>query len=283
MGATEFNCKHCGGRTDDCNGGETFEIAGYKSYATCPSCTEKVSKMLVLEKSLGYKCFIDEKNTRQRVAFDTLSLLREWLGDKDSSKYEFGMYKDSYWGGVEKEAFLGKGTCGGMSKQDIRKAMVPFIKRVEESNGKYEMQVEVGWRGHRIDIGSRPAVLVFFVCSPDDLVKQMEIYERNNHLEGTPHLVTAEGGLLPNAPKELENFCFPDKNKKLKWFATIGELEEAFMDPKEMNRCGNGAWKLKQEFLDHHFKDIERKAAKLQRKRKTFEDLQEEFNKRAKT
>lgn len=250
----------------------TLEIADCDPYIVCPDCKYTALGMLTIDRPADYICFIEEKTTRQRTTFCNIFELREALKQGSHEEYKFGMHKDLLWREAELQAFLGVGSCGGMTRKDIR----------ETADSVFYKGVHVGWRGHHCPEEGFPREhLMLCYENSDHLVKQIEQYEKKYGLEGTPILVVDKHWKIRR--KYLNNFCFPDENPKLEWFSTIQELEDALLNSLNLHRYEDGHWAPTQTFVDYHFKEIERKMDGLHKKRKVFGDLQEAVSKRKRT
>lgn len=262
-----YNCYHCK-RITYRHDKALFEIQGYSSYDVCSHCQEEVVNMLDLAAPLPYPLFIENKATKQRIVFECLDELQTWFEDKNEEDYNFGMYRDVCWDEVEKASFIGEGSCGGMSRQEIVEAAIGLTK-----GGS--IMINAVWRGRETRPGSN--ILMSYCTSHQDLLRKLEIHEGKNNLEGIPVIVSGY-----YCAQEFADFSCPDENPKLKWTETLGDLVKMLLDPKEAASSSHPVWSAKQEFLDYQLKNLDRKAEKLQKKRSVFEELEESLKKRIK-
>lgn len=249
MGVDYFNCDFCGECTPDC-AYESFEMVNIDDdLRVCYECSETLKndgfiKVNPIEPKWGY--MIKSSGSTDKITYydDWNSFLT--AVKKTGCKMSYGFWKENpkYLKQRFKDALLMENNFGGMTENDVHK-LCRKIKKREEGKGKSfgldSCVFYIGFRGHTVKerIAFREkktcvAITLYSDCSDSDhVLSKIQTYAQRNNLGDTPFLITSHGMMTEYDYRELDDFCFPEKNKKISWFESVEQLTDQKYDPDE--------------------------------------------------
>jgi hypothetical protein len=281
MGIECFNCDHCKYVTNDHCDNVTFHIDEWGDYTVCPNCIPRVKSMLRLAEPLPYYCFCQHLKSGARHVFESYGELVQWLKLKDKSEedYKFGYRRSTHWHERQVAAFIGQGSCGGMSEKEIILELdIMFVTHADKVETNWSnITVYAGWRGHAC------VKIVPSAKSTEEVVLAMAAHATKFKLQQRPVLIAAFDNLLPTHFSVLKYFSIPDDDESLVW-ASLDGVKSQLENPETANSEDDTIrWLATAEFVQHHKVAVAKRLLKGKRQLESLIELEMSISKKSKT
>lgn len=280
MGVDYFDCDFCGECTPDC-AYESFEMVNIDDLSVCYDCSETLKneefiKVNPIEPKWGYMIKISG-STDKIIYYDDWSSFLKSVKKNTGRKTSYGFWKENpkYLKQRFKDALLMTNNFGGMNEDDVRKLCQKIKKRKESKGNSFGLcscVLYIGFRGHKVkkndSFGKKKTCVAITLydnySDPDHVLSKIQTYAQRNNLVNTPFLITSHGMMTEYDYRELDEFCFPEKNKKISWFESVEQLTDQKYDPDESTQ--DTLWIATRKYFRVKIEESESKIISIQKR-----------------
>lgn len=236
-------CYFCDDTVADC-GMNSYSPLNYDTFSVCQYCSKRLIdehyiEIIKEEPKWAYLINIDNKITY----FPNWKLFEEYINNFDShsevNKISFGCWKEDPIDIDEHHinSLTKQNNNGGMSELEIKEYL-------ESERKEGDINIDVGFRGfyktrnmnncYDKKIYKNYIAISFnnFKGTYLELIDEIDTFASENSLCNREYIMTHQGY---HSKKHLKYFCFPLKNKHIKFFNTIEELKNSKYNIKELD------------------------------------------------